>query len=512
MIESVKFYWSIFLRRLPYFLIVAIAIGTVSVIVARALPPVYVSEMRLIVESPRIPTDLAASTVRVPAEELLQIVEQRLLTRSNLLDVANRLGVFENQSQMLPDQIVKAMRARTSLRSSSGRDEAALMTLSFEADSGSKAAAVLNEYLTLIQQQDVESRTVRAGQTLEFFEQEVARLSEELAKRSARVLAFKSENADALPESLEYRLNQQTLLQERLGQLEREVAGLDDQRERLVQIFESTGQVAGMVGPAQTPEQQQLEVLRSELNQALAVYSAENPRVKMLQARIEQLEKVVSAQPVPTPDMKTSSTGNSLLDVQLAEIATRRAILEEQRASTATQLERLNDTITRTPPNAIQLDELVLDYENIQRQYNIAIDRLAQASTGERIEVMARGQRISVIDPPAVPNAPSKPNRILIAGGGGFFGILTGLGLVVLLEFLNRSIRRPAELVAKLGITPLATIPYIDVPGKPRRRGWVLLLLVVLLGVPAVIYALHTYYQPLDLIAQRIMDKIGLSW
>jgi polysaccharide chain length determinant protein (PEP-CTERM system associated) len=511
MTDVVKFYISIFLRRLPYFLLVAIVIGTVSVIVARSLPPVYVSSMRLIVESPRIPTELAASTVRTPAEERLQIIEQRLLTRANLLDVANRLDVFENQSEMLPDEIVEAMRTRTRIRSSTGRDAAALMTLSFEADTGVKAAGVLNEFLTMIQQEDVESRTGRAGQTLDFFEQEVARLSEELAKRSARVLAFKSENADALPESLDYRLNQQTLLQERLAQLAREVAGLDEQRDRLIQIFESTGQVAGMVGPAQTPEQRQLETLRSELNQALAVYSAENPRVKMLEARVAQLEKTVSAQPAPTEEATATSTGNSLLDVQLAEIATRRTILEEQRANTATQLEALNDTIKRTPPNAIQLDELQLDYANIQQQYNLAVDRLSQASTGERIEVMARGQRIAVIDPPAVPNKPTKPNRMMIAGGGGVFGILLGLGLVLLLEFLNRSIRRPEELVAKLGITPLATIPYIEMPGRRHRWGRTLLLIVVLVGVPAAIYAVHTYYQPLDLIAQRIMNKLGLS-
>jgi uncharacterized protein involved in exopolysaccharide biosynthesis len=508
--DLVKFYWSIFLRRLPYFLIVAIGVGTASVIIARSLPPAYVASMRLIVESPRIPTELAASTVLTPAEEQLQIIEQRLMTRANLLDVANRLQVFENQGEMLPDQIVEAMRGHTKIFSSAGRNEAALMTLVFEADTGPKTAAVLNEYLTLIQQEDVASRTGRAGQTLEFFEQEVARLSEELAKRSAKVLAFKSENADALPETLDYRLNQQTLLQERLAQLAREVSGLDEQRGRLVQIFESTGQVTGTVGPAQTPEEEQLEALRSELNQALAVYSAENPRVKMLEARVAQLEKAVSAQPMPTEEVE--STGNSLLDVQLAEIATRRAILEQQRADTATQLERLNDTIARTPPNSIQLDELQLDYENIQRQYNTAVDRLSQASTGERIEVMARGQRISVIDPPAVPDKPAKPNRTMIAGGGGLFGILLGLGLVVLLEILNRSIRRPEELVAKLGITPLATIPYIEMPGRSRRWGRIVLLLIVLLGVPAAIYAVHTYYQPLDLLAQRIMSKFGLNF
>ncbi len=509
---DLKYYWSIFSRRLSYFMIVATVIGAISVIVAISLPPAFVSQMRLIVEAPQIPDELASSTARTPAQEQLQIVEQRLLTRANLIEIANKVGVFEDQQNMSPDQIVQAMRSRTVVRSSSGRNEAALMSISFEAGSGVKAAEVLNNYLTLIQQEDVKSRTGRAAQTLEFFEQQVARLSEELAERSARILSFKTENSDALPDSLEYRLNQQSLLQERLALQERELAGLKDQHDRLITVFEATGQVGGVGGPALTPEQQQLEELRAQLNEALAIYSAENPRVKLLQTRIAQLEQVVRAQ--PEAELAAETTGNSLLDLQLAEFSARSAILEEQRTSTQEQLDQLNDTIARTPTNAIQLDELELDYENVQLQYNTAVDRLSRASTGEQIEVMSRGQRISVIDPPAAPNQPTKPNRLMIVGGGSAFGILAGLGLVVLLELLNKSLRRPEDLVAKLGVTPLATIPYIPTKGETIRRRSIKLirLLIILIVVPLAVYAVHIYYQPLDLIAEKVMNKIGVRW
>ena len=203
---DLKYYFSIFLRRLPYFLPVALVIAAVSVIVSIALPPAYVSQMQLIVESSQIPGELAAPTASTPAQEQLQIVEQRLLTRTNLLDIANRLKVLDDQDDLTPDAIVQAMRARTIIETNTGRDEASLMLVSFEAGSGEKAAAVLNEYLTLIQQEDIESRTGRAAQTLEFFEQEVTRLSAELAEKSANILAFKTANSDALPDSLDYRL------------------------------------------------------------------------------------------------------------------------------------------------------------------------------------------------------------------------------------------------------------------------------------------------------------------
>ena len=92
-------------------------------------------------------------------------------------------------------------------------------------------------------------------------------------------------------------------------------------------------------------------------------------------------------------------------------------------------------------------------------------DRAANDSMGraarEVIETRSRGQRISVIEQPAVPSQPTKPNRMLIAGGGVAFGIFAGLGLVLLMELLNNTARRPEDIVARFDITPFTTIPYI---------------------------------------------------
>ncbi|WP_109314038.1 lipopolysaccharide biosynthesis [Ruegeria sp. AU67] len=507
---DIGYYWSIFSRRLPYFMIVATVISATSIIIAYSLPPAYVSQMKLIVEAPQIPDDLAASTVRTPAKQQLEILEQRLLTRANLLEIANRQKVFADTSQMTPDRIVAAMRARTTARGSGRRDPLVWMEISFEAQSGAIAAGVLNEYLTLIQQEDVESRTGRAAQTMDFFEQEVARLSTEITKRNSLILSYKTENAEALPDSLGYQLSQRSFFQERLTLLEREIADLEDQRENLQWVFETTGRVNGYEGAQQSPQSRQLEELRRQLSEALIIYSEQNPRVKMLKARITEIEKTVQTE----VDQDGETTGNALLDLQLTEIATRIAALREQQTKAQAQLDGVVEIISQAPATSIRLGEMTQDRDNIQQQYNLAVDRLSQASTGERIEVTAQGQRVSVIEPPSAPTRPSKPNRTLIAGGGCLFGILAGLGLIVLLEILDRSVRRPEDLVASLGITPLATIPYIATPGEIwRRRTWKLVrLAVIFIGVSAGVYAIHTHYQPLDLIAENVMDKIGTRW
>lgn len=513
--SDVRYYLSLFMRRLPAFLIVFVVVSAVSVIVAFSLPPAYVSRTTLIIEAPQIPDELAPSTVRLPGPERLQIIEQRLLTRPHLLEIADRLKVLEDQDKMNPDQIVEAMRARTEIRTSSRLKEASIMTVEFEARTPRLAAEVLNAYLNQIQTDDSALRRGRAGQTLDFFEQEVDRLESELQVRSARILEFKNANSDALPDSLDFRQKQRADLQERMEQVGREVFTLKSQRDQLVAIFSESGRVGQAEAENLSPAEEALASARRELEELLLVYSDSNPRVKILKTRVAQIEERVEAERARAPKPSSGpETGNTALDFQLAGIDTRVSSLENQRVQLEKNIADLSDTIDRTPANSIALEELQRDYENVQTQYNSAVERLAEASTGERIELLSRGERISIIEQPAVPSEPTKPNRMLIAGGGTMLGMLLGFALVVLMVMLNSAPRRPEDLIKRLEVWPIATLPYIRTRREVvlQRTRKVVLILVILVGVPAGVWALHTYYQPLDLIADRVMNKMGARW
>ena len=91
---DLKFYFSRFLRRIHYVLIIFALGSAIGLTLARMLPPVYVAEALLVVENEEIPDDLAASTVQTEITAQLQIIQQRILTRANLLDMANRLQIY----------------------------------------------------------------------------------------------------------------------------------------------------------------------------------------------------------------------------------------------------------------------------------------------------------------------------------------------------------------------------------------------------------------------------------
>ena len=84
-------------------------------------------------------------------------------------------------------------------------------------------------------------------------------------------------------------------------------------------------------------------------------------------------------------------------------------------------------------------------------------------------------------------------------------GVGAGLGLILLMEMLNRSIRRPVDLSAKLGIQPFATVPYIRTPGEVRRKRAAIIaaLALIAVAIPVGLFLVHTYYLPLDLILGR---------
>ena len=513
---DLKFYLTLFLRRLHYFLFVLTLGSVIGLTLAWMLPPVYVAEARLVVESEQIPDELAASTVRVAASEQLQIIQQRILTRETLIEMANRLQIYpqtEPARRLAADQIVDDLRDRITIETTGGAAQATIVRVGFEAPIAALAATVTNEVVTLILRENVAMRTTVAGQTLEYFVQEVARLDRELANQGAAILAFKEANKEALPDSLEFRRSQQAAAQERLLQIGRDEAALADRRQGLVAIYEATGRIAAPNANDMTAEARQLQALRDQMGAMLAVLSRQNPKVKLLENQITALEEIVAAQTATAAPLAPEGKQLSPLDIQLADIDRQIDFLADLKAQITTELEGLRATIEATPGNSIALDTLERDYANSRMQYDQAVANKARAETGDTIEALSKGQRISVIEQAIAPREPSSPNRPLIAAAGIGLGLLGGIGLIVLIELLKGAVRRPVDITAKLGITPFATLPYMRTAGQVRRRRNIIGLgfALVLLAIPAGLWLVHTQIMPLDLLLDRVLQSSDLE-
>jgi uncharacterized protein involved in exopolysaccharide biosynthesis len=499
-------------------LFLVIATATAGLLLATGLPTTYVSQARLLVQGQSISEDLAASTVQIDGLEEVQLLREQVLTRANMIDIATRLNVFENLNEMTPGEVHEGMMAATRVDTQGGssrRDGSSpvLLTLAFQAHEAQIAADVVNEYVTQILAASVRMRTGQAGETLDFFEQEVQRLGAELERRSAGITEFQRENADALPDDQEFRLQRQSLLQERIAAAERELRQVLDTRERTIQIFQAGATPQSNL----TPDQQLLLQLQNELSELLLTFSESSTRVQMMQLRIERLEERIAQQAgnavVGTAENEAVEPMDPLLALQLAEIDSRIETLETSIEESESELEVLTDAIARAPLNAIQLQRLEREYQNVQLQFENARIALAQASIGERLEVGGRGQRITLLEPPVVPTEPDSPNRRLIAVASVGLGTGLALAFFVLMELTNRSVRRPSELVKALGVTPFATLPKIETARDRflRRSLMAAKIGVLVVGVPAALWAVNEFYMPLDQLSEDILVRLGLA-
>ncbi|MBL9064218.1 Wzz/FepE/Etk N-terminal domain-containing protein [Tabrizicola sp.] len=490
---DLRFYLSLILRRLPIIVAIIFTATMAGILYAVSLPPVYRAEARLLIENPQIPDELAASTVRSTADEILLAIRQRIMTRDNLLAIAERHNLFVTTPNLSQEQMLDAIGDRVSIYMPTTQGNTGVVTVSFAAGEPELSANITNEIADQVLQWSAELRTEASGNTLDFFEQEVRRLTDELSQQNAKILEFEQANRDALPESLEYRRTRQASQQERLLQVDRELAALRDRRERLTELYDRTGAMV-TTQDDRTPEAERLERARQELASALVVLSPTNPRVSALQKEVEALQEVVKSQ--------LSATGGgrlSAFEVQMLDIDGQINFLAEQKTLLEKDLVTLEASIDATPGNSIHLAELQNNYETLRVQYEQAVASLSEARMGDRIEVTDRGQRITVIEKAVPPNFRAEPNRKRITVAAFGAGVILSTGLLLLLEILNQTVRRPSDLVKVLGAPPFGTVGYI--PGGTSRTRWsanrLATLALLAINIPLLALVVHIYIAPI---------------
>lgn len=491
---DLRFYLSLFLRRLPIILALIFTTTMAGILYAVSLPPVFRAESRLLIENAQIPDELAASTVRSTADEILLSIQQRILTRESILAIGERYNLFDGVEGASQEAKIEMVGSRIAIYMPATQGNTGVVTVSFGASEPELSANVTNDIADQILQWNTELRTKASGSTLDFFAQEVRRLTDELAQQNAKILEFEQQNRDALPESLEYRRTRQATQQERLLQVDRELASLRDRRDRLTELYDRTGALVTS-NTDRTPEQSRLEEARQELASALVVLSPTNPRLKSLQNEVAALEAAVKAQ------LGASGGGQlSAFEVQMLDIDGQISFLAEQKKLLEADLLKLEASIEATPSNSIRLAELQSDYETLRVQYEQAVSSLSEARMGDRIEVTDRGQRITVIERAVPPAYRAEPNRKRITVAAFGAGVIFSAALLVMLEILNQTVRRPSELVRALGAAPFGTVGYLPGPrakgGRPRHNG-LILLVVLAINIPIILLVVHLYVAPL---------------
>ena len=517
---DIRTYVNILRRRYLLLIIPALLVFTLAVATAYMLPRVYNATALILVESQQIPNDLARTTVTTASSEQMELIQQRLMARSNLLEIARNLNLYsEEQKRLSPTEIAEFMReaiqieplsrGNTSKRNRGAQAHA--FSISFDYGNPQIAARVANELVKLIVEQNIRSRMSRASETHKFFELQVEEIEKKMAVQEAAIIEFKSKNESALPESMAYRRTLLTELQSRIPEIDQKLQVLEAQKEFLTPTGNST-----VLDDAGNSVEDELAAQRARLRLLQASYSDRHPAVKKARKRVAALEKATqtdaSAKLQPRETNEQPPRISREVAAKLTAIEQEMRALREQKGKEAERIAELEKAVLQTPQVEIALNALTREYESLEHRLGQARAKMAEAATGEQLEEDRQAERFEIIEPATAPTAPAKPDRRKIVLAGLFVSLAAGIGMVLLFELLDQSIRDGADLQKRLQIRPLTTVPLVytaeDKASKTRKL-WIFVAVGVL-SVCAVALMVHVFVQPIDLILAKILQKAGI--
>lgn len=453
-----------FLQQLPVILwqrrllvFVPAAIGVVGAIAATLLvPPVYRSNAIMLVESPQLPKEVLGQDPGDVIDRRIAAIRQQITARPDLIQLIERHDLYADKRKRIPlSEILTDMRSAITLTPTTaeipgGRqeDRTIAFELAFEYSQPEQTQAVAQDLMDRVLQLDARGNAEQATNTVQFLTDQAAGLESQIATLQSQIAAINARNGNVLSGG-------SMLVSGNGGSYDVQIAALQRDNQLLLQ----------QRSLAQTSDERDPVVVAAEqrLASARAVYAETHPDVVIAKQALAEAKKLAKDNSQKLP-----------LDTINDQIAFNNSQISALRAAKAGETAQINSRLAaqaRAPLVQQQLGELQQRLTAVNTQYDEVQNRLLAARAGVRAEDEQMSERLSVVEPPVVPDQPSWPNRLLLAAAGIVGGLGFGLLLALAVELMLRPIRDPSALKSLLGASPLGIIPVIE--GVPvRRTGW----------------------------------------
>ncbi len=195
--------------------------------------------------------------------------------------------------------------------------------------------------------------------------------------------------------------------------------------------------------------QRQIADLQRQLAELNSLYTSEHPKVKQVQAQIDQLQKTFSKE---RQDILTRIRSEY-----------QGAVSRERLLSSAyhSQVQIVSDQTQKT----INYNILERDVETNRQLYATLLQKSREAD----IATAMRGSNTRVVDSAEPPTEPAKPNFTWNTLLGSLSGLLIAVGFVIARESLDRSFKSPGDLslhlkLPELGVIPARALPMTTLP------------------------------------------------
>jgi len=119
-----------------------------------------------------------------------------------------------------------------------------------------------------------------------------------------------------------------------------------------------------------------------------------------------------------------------------------------------------------------QLADILRDYDLYKQNYNTLSNQTLQSQMTTTLVENQQGQQFTIVDPPSLPYKSAGPDRIKLFAGGCAGGILLGIGLAFLIEFMDRSFHSESEISQAFAFPVVVALPLAISPAVRRWQRW----------------------------------------
>ncbi|WP_426994412.1 lipopolysaccharide biosynthesis protein [Methylomonas sp. CM2] len=354
---DIKDYLKIIKRRRRFLYIPFLIIACIAAVLAVALPATYRSTSTILIEAQEIPVDLVRSTVTTFADQRIQIISQRIMTRPNLSEIIRKYDLYADNRKSEPEEkILEKMRSRIKVETISadvadqrnGKPTQATIafTLTFDDRSPVLAQKVANELTSLFLKENIKARTESAENAAMFLSEESKRLKVKIQEIQNALANFKEKNLNQLPQISALNQQELTSLSNQLLSLDSQERSLQDRRfylEGELAQLDPNALAVNATGNRVFDMKDRLKELQSQYPSVLSTHSASHPDVIKIKREIDSLQKEIG-----------SNDDLNKLNAELTDKKAEQALLLKQYSEKHPDVQKLQKQITALQQSLVE--------------------------------------------------------------------------------------------------------------------------------------------------------------
>lgn len=296
-------YLGILKRRKTRFFVAFFLIFVSGVIIALVLPPVYYSESTILIERQEIPTDMVATTVTGYVQERIEGIKQRLVSRSNLQEIADKFDLYpELRASGDTTEFFRSIRQSISVNMldikgtdpNKGRQGEVTVAFSvgYESDDPVTAQKVATELTERYLAANKAARVEQAAEVSKFLDEEAEKIRLEMVELEKSLASFKQEQREQLPELMDMNLRLYEKTENQIAESKDRILKLEDTINSVsaeLALTDPRKDVRTDEGKLIQSPSERLSALIAEYLQASSRYTPSHPDVIRLRREIKTL-------------------------------------------------------------------------------------------------------------------------------------------------------------------------------------------------------------------------------